>query len=70
MTAKEKTIIAPISLVLKKGDEPTAAGTPITLPADEADDLITRFGAVEHEVEPEPEPEPEPKPRGRGKSGD
>lgn len=59
---KEKTIIAPVSLVLKAGEAPVPPGTPVTLPEAEADSLIARFDAVE--VEPETE---DGKPKGRGK---
>lgn len=48
MASKFKTIVAPISLVLEKGGEAVEPGTPIKLPAEEADSIIKRFGAVEH----------------------
>lgn len=59
---KEKTIIAPVSLVLKAGEAAVPPGTPVTLPEAEADSLIARFDAVE--VPPEDE---DGKPKGRGK---
>lgn len=59
---KEKTIIAPVSLVLKAGEAAVPPGTPVTLSEAEADSLIARFDAVE--VEPGDEDD---KPKGRGK---
>ncbi len=61
--AKFKTIVAPITLMIAKGEDPIQPGTPVRLPEEDADSIIERFGAVEYVEE-------KPKKVANGKKGD
>lgn len=66
-----KTVITTVTLGVP-GDEPGAVryvppGVPVTLDADEADQILARFGGAEVEVEADDAPTPAPRARrGRG----